>query len=182
MQHGPWGGLFASRADDDTKQDESGTYALHTLKDNETIAKLASGIKRFELPDEFNPIKLYQQIVAEPKSGMVEVALQQLAEVFENRRQYARAADYWRQSIRQFGAGPNRWKQQRFDQIVGNWGAFDATTSQPAGEGATIGFRFRNGKKVKFDARAIKVDLLLSDLKAYLKSDPANRIDWNKIN
>jgi uncharacterized protein YfaS (alpha-2-macroglobulin family) len=168
--------------DDDAKQDESGTYALHTLKDNETIAKLASGIKRFELPDEFNYIKLFQQIVAEPATGMGEPALNQLAEVFENRRQYPRAANYWRESIAKHGRGQNEWKQQRLDQIVGNWHKFEGTSTQPAGRGATVDFRFRNGKKVKFDARAIKVDLLLEDLKTYLKADPANRIDWNKIN
>ena len=183
MAHGLWLGRgFGSGFDDDAKNDESGTYAIHTLKENETIARLASGIKRFDLPDEFNPIKLYQQIIAEPRTGMVEPAMQSLAEIFENRRQHSKAADFWRQSIRQFGAGQNRWKQDRLDQIIGNWGTFEQTASQPAGEGASVGFRFRNGKKVKFDARAIKLDLLLDDLKAYLKSDPGNRIDWNKIN
>jgi uncharacterized protein YfaS (alpha-2-macroglobulin family) len=174
-------GLFFG-APEDEKQDESGTYALHTLKDSETIARLASGVKRFELPDEFNPIKLYEQIIAEPRTGLVEVALQQLAEIYENRRQYPKAAELWKMSIQQFGAGQNRWKQERLAQIVGNWGEFDPATSQPAGEGAKVGFKFRNGKQVKFEAREIKVDVLLADLKAYLKSDPANRIDWNKVN
>ena len=66
-------------SDDDTKKNESGTFALHTLKDNETIARLATGIKRFELPDEFNFIKIYQQIAAEPKTGYGEQACEQLA-------------------------------------------------------------------------------------------------------
>ena len=47
----------------------SGPYALDTLKDDETIARLASGIKRFKLPDEFNPIKIYQAIADDPKTG-----------------------------------------------------------------------------------------------------------------
>src|SRR5262245_2419454 len=182
LQYGNMGRFFGPHSDDDPKKDERGTYALHTLKENETIAKLASGIKRFELPDEFNSIRIYQQIIAEPRTGLAEPALQSLAEIFENRRQYPKAADHWRQSIRQFGAGQNRWKQDRLDQIVGNRAQFEPVTSQPGGEGATVGFRFRNAKKVKFDARAIKVDLLLDDLKAYLKADPGNRIDWNKIN
>ena len=29
-------------------------YALHTLGEDETIAKLATGVKRFTLPDEFS--------------------------------------------------------------------------------------------------------------------------------
>ena len=56
---------------------------------------------------------------------------------------------YWQESIAKFGAGQNNWKQQRLDQIVGNWGRFEGTTSQPAGKGATVDFRFRNGKKVE---------------------------------
>src|SRR5690606_6159276 len=119
--------------DDDNDEDESGTYAVHTLKENETIAKLASGIKRFELPDEFNYIKIFQQIADEPKTGHGEAALNQLAEVFSNRRQYHKAAEYWRRSIKEYGAGSGNWKQQRLDQIVGNWGMFETVSSQPAG-------------------------------------------------
>ncbi len=183
VQVGRWGrGGFGPVQDDDTKKNESGTFALHTLKDNETIAKLASGIKRFELPDEFNYLKLYQQIIAEPKTGQVESAYKRIAEVYSNRRQYPAAAKQWQENIAKFGPGQNNWKQQQLDQIVGNWGTFENATSQPAGQGATVEFRFRNSKQVKFDARAIKVPELLDDVKAYLKSDPGNRLDWNKLN
>ncbi|MDX1944097.1 MAG: MG2 domain-containing protein [Pirellulaceae bacterium] len=167
---------------DDGKKNESGTFALHTLKESETIAKLASGIKRFTLPDEYNYLKLYQLIIAEPKTGFAENAFPQLAQVFENRRQYPAAAKVWRDAIAKLGAGQNNWRQQRLDQIVGNWGQFEGTMTQPAGQGATVDFRFRNGDKVKFDARAINVPLLLDDVKAYLKSDPGNRVDWNRVN
>lgn len=183
MQQGGYGRHFGGpQVDDDTKKDESGTYALHTLKEDETIAKLASGIKRFTLPDEFNYIKLWQKIVAEDKGMHSENSLTQLAQVFENRRQYPTAAKYWADSITKHGPGPNDWKKLRREQIVANWGTFEPTNTQPAGQGAVVDFRFRNGKKVKFDAREIKVDLLLADLKAYLKSDPGNNVDWNKIN
>jgi hypothetical protein len=138
---------FGPTSDDDTKKDESGTFALHTLKETETIAKLANGIKRFDLPDEFNHIKLYQQIIAEPKTGMAEQSYQQLSEVFANRRQYPRAAEYWKENIAKFGPGQNNWKQEQLNQIIGNWGQFDGTSSQPAGKGATVGFTFRNGKR-----------------------------------
>ena len=46
-----------------------------TLKDDETIARLATGIKRFTLPDEFNPIKIYQTIADDPETGHGEDAL-----------------------------------------------------------------------------------------------------------
>ena len=50
-------------ADTDEADDKTGTWALDTLGEDETIARLATGIKRFKLPDEHNYIKLYQQVV-----------------------------------------------------------------------------------------------------------------------
>ena len=46
-----------------------------TLKDEETIARLATGVKRFKLPDDFNPIKIFQTIAGDPKTGKGEEAL-----------------------------------------------------------------------------------------------------------
>jgi uncharacterized protein YfaS (alpha-2-macroglobulin family) len=168
-------------SDDDTKKDESGTYALHTLKESETIAKLATGIKRFDLPDEFNYVVIFQKIAAEPKTGYGDESLHTLAQAFENRRQYPKAATYWKQSIEKYGAGDNNWKKQRLEQIEGNWGRFEPVMTQPAGEGATVEYRYRNAKKVAFEASAIKIDELLADVKAYLKGDPG-QLQWEKMN
>ena len=85
------------------RAEATGPYALDTLKDDETIAWLASGIKRFKLPDEFNPIKIYQAIAENPKTGQGELALNSLASIFENRRQFDRAADYLKKSRELYG-------------------------------------------------------------------------------
>ena len=55
-----YGWFFGRSESGDGDEDESGTYALHTLGENETIAKMATGIKRFEMPDEFNFIKIFR--------------------------------------------------------------------------------------------------------------------------
>ncbi|MCG8449057.1 MAG: alpha-2-macroglobulin, partial [Pirellulales bacterium] len=57
-QYGWWFGRGAIQDD----KAETGAFALHTLAENETIARLATGIKRFELPAEHNPIKIYQEL------------------------------------------------------------------------------------------------------------------------
>ena len=44
--------------------------------------------------------------------------------------------------------------------------------TQPAGRGATVDFRFRNGRRVRFEAHEVKVDKLLSDVKEYIASSP----------
>ncbi len=41
-------------------------------------------------------------------------------------------------------------------------------------------FRFRNGNKVAFTARSIKVPELIADVKAYLTSSP-NQLDWQQV-
>jgi len=87
---------------DDAQPDECGTYALHTLAENETIARLASGIKRFSLPDEFNYIKIYREVGEKTSSGHSVTALERLAGIFENRRQYVKAADLWRRLLKDF--------------------------------------------------------------------------------
>mgnify|MGYP003755221747 CR=1 FL=1 len=201
------GWRFGRIETDDTREDESGTYALHTLGENETIARLANGIKRFELPDEFNFIKILQQVADDvgqvgnnvgqvgnlsPNNNSGQVnnlsygveALERLARIFENRRQYPKAADHWRRLLKEFpNERPQRrqaWQQQ-LDQIVGNWGRFEPNESQPAGRGAAIEYRFRNGKQITLTAHEIKVEKLLDDVKRYLKSRP-DRIDHREIN
>ena len=53
-------------------------------------------------------------------------AARALALLFENRRQYPRAAEYWRQAIERSSGDPRKAvRQQRLDQIVGNWGQFE---------------------------------------------------------
>ncbi len=71
--------------------------------------------------------------------------------------------------------------QRRLDQIVGNWGRFEPSESQPAGRGASVEYRFRNGHQVTFTAHEIKIERLLDDVKALLKSNPRD-LDWRKIN
>ena len=167
MAHYGW--YFGRHAQDDGKKDTSGTYELHTLGEDETIARLASGIKRFKLPDEFNFIKIYKELNR----------YDLLAQIFENRRQYPRAAGYWRKAIEM---NPQRkdWRQ-RLNQIISNWGQFEPIVTAPAGKGATVEFRFRNGKKVSLEAREIHVAKLLDDIKTYLKSNP-RKLSWQRVN
>ena len=54
-------------------------------------------------------------------------------------------------------------------------------TTQPAVPGATVEYRFRNGREVEFVAQPIQVEKLLEDVKAYIKTRPA-QLDWQKMN
>lgn len=165
---------------DDDAADESGPYAVKSLGEDETIARLASGIKRFKLPEEFNFIKIYQSIADQFKgNNYAGSALINLASLFEDRQQYDRAVEYWKRSLADFGG--NQHQQDRIDQILNSWGAFENAPTQAAGSPANVGFRFRNGNKVSFEATEINIPKLLEDIKAHIKSKPRN-VDWQKIN
>ncbi len=119
-----------------------GILALDTLKDNETIARLATGIKRFTLPDEFNPIKIYESVANRGRSSHGEQALDKLAGLFENRRQFDRAALYLPAQQGNLRGRRRDWKTHKLSQILGNWGQFEASMTQPAGKGATASVPF----------------------------------------
>ncbi|MGC3967079.1 MAG: hypothetical protein QM775_06815 [Pirellulales bacterium] len=125
-QYGYW---FAAH---DDKADRPQTFALHTLTDEETIARLATGVKRFKLPDEHNPIKIHKAL-ADGKDGYADGSRMQLAETYENRRQYDAAVEWWRKLEEITSPAMKKVAQQRIQQIVGNWGTFEGHGIAPAG-------------------------------------------------
>jgi uncharacterized protein YfaS (alpha-2-macroglobulin family) len=154
-----------SRWPGDAAYNRAGTYAIHTLADDETIARLATGVQRFKLPNEFNWIKTCQRVAARGRSRAGEAALDLLAQIYEDRRQYPKAAAAWKRGIEQYSAWRPKWREWRLDRIVGNWGRFERGVVQAAGSQTRINYRFRNGHKVSFEARAIDVPRLLRDLR-----------------
>ena len=169
----------AEEGEEPDLNEKTGPFAVRTLEESETIAKLANGVKRFTLPDEFNFIKVYQQLAENGGDKYAAMALEQLGGIFENRQQYPKAAEYWREVIKRFGDNDSR--SNRLSQIVDPWGQFEGSSVQPSGEGAQLDFRFRNGDSVQLEAREINYQQLLKDVKAYLKSNP-QKWDWNQVN
>ena len=161
-----------------TKEIDGGVLDLATLTEDETVTRLAIGVERFRMDDATNFIKLYQDIVKRTQPYYVKKALIQLAEIFENRKQYARAAAYWKTLIDRRDGDVGPW-EARLAQIVAPWGRFEPTLSQPAGKRAEVYYRFRNGHSVQCEAHEIDVAALLADVEAYLESGP-EKIDYSK--
>ncbi|QDT97044.1 alpha-2-macroglobulin family protein [Gimesia aquarii] len=164
----------------EAENEQVNPFSLESLKETETLTRLATGIKRINLPDDVNFIRLYQKIVEMGKSIFAENALSQLASIFENRRQYPTAVKYIQESIQKYG-DPYKHKQKRLDQIINNWGQFEPIGTQAAGSGAKVGFRFRNAEQIQFEAYEVHVEKLLNDVKDYLKTHP-KQLNWNAIN
>ena len=153
-------------------QTDSGIWAAHKLPDNETIARLTTGVKRFTLPDEFNHIVILKRIV-ERNDDTKRDAIDSLYDIRMNRHQYSQAAGLLRQMLPMATEDYDRKSvQERLDQIIGNWMQFESSQVHPAGTGATVDIRIRNGSRVNFTASPINIDLLLNDVKAYLQTNP----------
>ncbi|MDR0336247.1 MAG: alpha-2-macroglobulin, partial [Planctomycetaceae bacterium] len=150
---------------------------LETLGDDETIAQLATGIKRFKIPDEFNYIALYKNILETNDKNARIHALGSLAEIYKNRRQFFRAVDCYKKL---YADENQKHLKQKLDQIIGNWGRFEFAGSKVAGLRAELCYVFRNGKKVNLTAHEINAKKLIEDIKTYLQSKP-QKMDWNKI-
>ena len=138
---------------------------LRKLNDNETIASLATGIKRFTMPDEFNYIKLFRHVAAS-KGQCAKNALRALGVVYFDREQYERAADYFAR------AG----EQEMVKHIRGNWGVFSPMPTQVVGHIDTVPYEFRNGKKVSFTVQVIDAKKLLDDVKADIRSNQKPKV------
>jgi hypothetical protein len=74
-----YGRVLSSEGED---KDQSGPYAVHTLTDQETIAKLAVGVRRFDLPAEYNFILIFKALLEDTNGGYAGNAAQKLAQIY----------------------------------------------------------------------------------------------------
>jgi hypothetical protein len=154
----------------DTELATSGVWALHTLKDDETIAQLATGAKRFTLHPEYNYLRLAKELAVEGGHWADRVA-----QLYENRRQYPAAAEAWRAAITKHGK--EEYRQRALDQIVQPWARIEGTRTQtPVGE-ASFDLVHRNANSVSFTVRRLDMEALIADLQSLLKGNP-QQIDW----
>ncbi|MEO8268960.1 MAG: MG2 domain-containing protein, partial [Aureliella sp.] len=155
---------------------ENGVSAIHMLAETETIAKLATGIQRFSLPDEFNPIRIFQS-VAESQGQFAESAAWQLVQISLNRRQYPQAAEQLQSYIARFG-DPDDVKQKLLDAIVHPRLTFDAVPIQLAGQPAKLSLLFRNATQIAFTARRVDIEKILLDTKTYYRNFKPQQADY----
>ena len=173
---------FDSGEDEGSKP--SGIASLHTLKDDETVAKLATGPKRFALPPDWNFLALYRALADNEKAPIQTRlgALTAIADELQDRRQYPRAAEALKQAIAlQTNDDQKKALQIQLDQIIGNWGRFEPQPVQQAGVEAKLSLVFRNAIRINLSARKVDVAKLLTDTEAYLRGEPQEQT-WQKLN
>lgn len=171
---------------DDATPAADGVWSLDTLSDDETIARLANGIKRFKLPDEQNYLKFYQNAYENGNPDQKYRAGLALANVYRNRRQYDKAAAVYKALIPYETEQKNRGRTaaDAYRQITGNWGAFEPLRSKAAGSETSVTWKFRNARRTTFVVQEVRVPLLLDDIKAYLKKNekaPIQKLDYDQL-
>ena len=169
----PWYRRMVAKADEEK---QAGVLQVHTLEDNETIAKLANTVKKFEMSDTQNFIKLYR---ANWEAGDADSA-DVLVEIYLNRRQYVRAAELLDEITAKVGENINRTK--KLVQIRGDWGKFEgqrgAFTTE---ENKRVALVYRNAKSIELTLHEMDLKKLNEDIWKFLKSNPT-KVEYNKTN
>jgi uncharacterized protein YfaS (alpha-2-macroglobulin family) len=165
---------LGSGAKDDLAKTKTGIMALHTLADDETCVKLASGARRLKLPEEFQFLRLQRELAASgPERLQSRAGRSNVISELLMRRQFRRAAAFIEESLPSEDNKDNRrMLQDQLEQITGHWGRFETAPAQPAGRKATIPFTFRNADKTTVTARKVDVEKLLAETEAYFRSEP----------
>ncbi len=163
-------------ANEDSKNKE-GIMQIHTLKDSETIARLANTIKRFELPDSQNFIKIYQQLW---ESGDVYSA-DQLVNIYLDRRMYERAATLLKQILDTKGDNANKSRALQLSQIVDDWSMFEHNGGAVTlDQKKFISMVYRNAESVKLTVQPVDMSAIHAEAWNYVKSNPSS-LKWNKL-
>jgi uncharacterized protein YfaS (alpha-2-macroglobulin family) len=154
----------------------SSIATLHTLAEDETIAQLATGPKRFKLPEDYQFMRLLRGSLSTWN------AVNALIDELLNRRQFDKAVVLINELLPTFADKDLRAAlNQKLTQITGLWGRLEPMEAQPAGTKAELSLVFRNATKVDLVARRVDVAKLLADTQTYLKTKPQDR-DWQRAN
>jgi uncharacterized protein YfaS (alpha-2-macroglobulin family) len=157
------------------QEELSGISALQTLRDDETIARLANGIHRLALPDEFNYLSIYRAL-AEKGGPQAAPALRRLVEIYENRRQYDKALR-WLQFEHERWGGEDVLR--RMTAITGNWCEFRPGGAQLAGRRAEVELCFRNARTVTLSVQRLDLPALVRESQRHIEKTRRDRdLDW----
>ncbi len=156
----------------------TGPFAVRTLAEDETIARLATGLKRFAMPPAFNHIAILRR-VADAASAPLDArcaAISLLARIFENRQQYDKAVALWTRlqqiagedvfgaAATSLGVTPDS-AGEAIRRITGATGVLESGPVAPAGSVTSLSYLFRNGSAVTMTAKRLDERLLIQDIK-----------------
>ncbi len=146
---------------------------LSELTDNQTIAKLESGIQAFTLPAPYNYL---EKFIAQSKKRPVPALLILIAREYENRRQYSNAAKYWSKIIESPNAALHQKNEasNHLQQITDSFITFESTPTQSV-INPELWVRFRNTDKVTITVWSVNTKRLINFITTTLKSNASSK-------
>ena len=127
---------------------------LPLLRDEEAYARLANGVKRFHLPDEFNPIKIYRSLVGTPHPQPYLA----LAEIYNRRIQYTKAAKILRQWLDEHGDAAAPTITKLFQEITDNTASLEPAKTFTAKQKPFALLKYRNAQNIDLILRRFNTD------------------------
>ena len=153
-------------------KERDGILQASTLEESESIARLASGVKRFTLREDYRYIPGLRELMRAGKTAASWQAGDLLVQIFLNRSQLPAAAETLEEVIRLHGKGGNDQRPKQLKQILGNWSRFGNTPTYFAADPVRIPYVFRNAKQVSLTLTEVKEDLVMNDIIEYIEANP----------
>ncbi|MBO5761359.1 MAG: hypothetical protein J6S53_07445 [Lentisphaeria bacterium] len=122
---------------------EENMEKLRSLKENESICRLASGVKKITLPEEYNYIRLFR----ESENFLL------LARIFSSRLQLEKAVQYYRKALKKNPGNKNILNEIK--NITGNSGMLLPVKMSVEGEEAAIKLIYRNAESASVTVRKL---------------------------
>lgn len=152
-------GVYRLRYEDDLK---NLIGDLRSLDDDETITRLANGIKRFKLPIEYNYIRMWRELN--------EYHL--IAREYERRYQFVKAREMWKKA----GKGCSHCVERISSPNVSLSGNVPVVSCKKRGR---FEVNFRNADELEFSLVKIDVARYLEEIKDEIKNNRADSPPFN---
>lgn len=160
-------------------KERDGILQASTLKETETIARLANGVKRFTLREDYQFIPGLRDLMRKSKDSPSWRAGDYLVQIFLNRGQYPKAAETLKELIELHGTNHDQ-RTKLLKQITGNWSRFESTPTFYAEDPVAVSYTYRNAKETSLKLNKVNDELIMKDLIEYIESKPIE-LDYNHI-
>lgn len=124
---------------------------LNSLRDNETVAQLADGVRKLMLPEDQNYIRLYRENGDHHALASIYIARMQLDNAVKELKLQLKKSP---------GDG---FTESRIREITGNWGTFISHSISPQGAEPRLELRFRNASSAIISVRQADAEAVFDE-------------------
>lgn len=139
---------------------------LPSLRDDEAYARLANGSQRFQLPDEFNPLKIYRSLLGTPRPEPYLA----LSAIYSRRLQYVAAATVLKQWLNEHGDAASPQITKLYTEITSNKAEFETAGVFTDQHKLVATLKYKNTQNIDLVIRQFDVDKFFNSAEVTLKN------------